>query len=187
MVLILMIATAIMDYSGDLFADSIKGDTVSTIRIEDVMERIEKIKQKYIGKPAPAVATMTTHNEDWSLADQKGKIVIFDFWATWCKGCVQSMPELERLHEKYKQNKEVLFVGVALDKDRRDVVEYCKKNNIKWLQLFEPGKGFENSCAKAFNVRGIPQVCIVDQHGMVAGVFIQVPQVEDIIERLLHP
>lgn len=182
MIHILAISAAFLYCSVGSFAGTVGQDTISIKRMNEV---IENRRQKYIGKPAPAVTTMTIEGKVWRLEDQRGKIVVLDFWATWCKGCVQAMPELERLYQAYEHNKEVLFVGVALDTSKTNVMEYCERNRIQWVQLFEPGKGFKNGCAMAFGLFGIPEICIVDKHGIVAGVFIQSFQVDDFIKKLL--
>lgn len=95
------------------------------------------------------------------------------------------MPELKTLHKKYERSKEVLLVGVALDKNKSAVVNYCERNRIGWLQLFEPGEGFNSSAAVAFGVLRIPQIWIIDQQGVVAAVFLDMSQVDDMIKKLL--
>lgn len=182
MVPILAMLAAILYCSVTPFARTVGQETISMAQIRQL---IENRKQKYIGKPAQAVGTMTIDGKVWRLEDQKGKIVVLDFWATWCKGCVQAMPELERVYKKYEDNEEVLLVGVALDTSKSNVMEYCERNKIQWVQLFEPGKGFKNSCAMAFGVMGIPEICIVDKRGIVAGVYVHPLQVDDIIRKLL--
>ncbi|MDD4858008.1 MAG: TlpA disulfide reductase family protein [Candidatus Krumholzibacteria bacterium] len=128
-------------------------------------------RAKFIGKPAPIVVTTTIAGDPWRLTDQKGKIVVVDFWATWCIGCRPTTEAIEQLREKYKDYKDVLFVGVALDEKAEPVINFCRTNNMAWIQLFEPGKMTRNGFAKAFDVWTIPEVCIIDKNGIVASVF----------------
>lgn len=165
-------------------SEEVAQDTISMSRI---MEMIKARKDKFIGKPAPSVVSTTLLGKPWRLEDQKGKVVILDFWATWCKGCVQSMPQLKGIQEKYKRRKDVVILGVALDKDVDKVRKFCRANRIRWDQLCEPEKGFQSNCAVAFDVHGIPEVCVVDRNGVVAGVFLGVGQIDDMIKRLSRP
>ncbi len=148
-------------------------------------------KERLVGKMVPPVVTSTLSGEEWRLRDQTGKVILIDFWATWCGPCGMSVPNLKKIYSKYRGNEDFLLAGVSLDKDPEKVTEYCKKKEIKWLQLIEPDKGWENSFARAFEVHGIPDICLVDKQGIVTAIDLWVAsdkglkKLEKEIDRLL--
>ena len=132
--------------------------------------RAEQAKlEKFMGKKAPDVTAQTLDGTEWRLQEQHGKVVLIDFWATWCGPCVSTIPKMKQIYEKYKAREDFVMVGVSLDHDKDKLVQFCEKQEMSWPQLFEPEQGWENSVAKAFEVRGIPSVWIIDKEGNVAG------------------
>ena len=133
-------------------------------------ERAQQAKiEKFVGKKAPDVVTRTLDGTEWRLADQCGKVVVMDFWATWCGPCVSAMPEMKKLYEKYKSCEDFVMVGVSLDTEKEKLVKFCKENDIGWPQMFEADRMWDNSVGRAFEVRAIPSVWVIDKEGIVAG------------------
>lgn len=130
-------------------------------------------KQGLLGRPAPALETTSISGVPWRLVDQRGKIVVLEFWASWCVACKPTTKAVAELREKYEKARDVVFVGVALDDSLQKAVEFCRENRIDWLQLFEPSKGMRNSCAKALGVWTIPEVCVIDERGTVVSIFLR--------------
>jgi thiol-disulfide isomerase/thioredoxin len=128
------------------------------------------------GVPAPAFTVQTPEGKPLSLADFKGKVVILDFWATWCGPCLASMPGLEKLYQKVKnQNVEVLSLNVYDDKDAFD--EWIAANRgtkYTFTFAFDPAeKGSPESVAgQKYNVPGLPTLYVIDQEGRVAAAFV---------------
>ena len=78
------------------------------------------------------------------------------------------------------------MVGISLDRERQTLVKFCEENEILWPQLFEVGKTWENSVAKAFEIRAIPSVWVIDKEGNTAGMNLYGDKVEQTIEKSLN-
>ena len=128
------------------------------------------------GTSAPAFTVETPEGKPLSLADFKGKVVILDFWATWCGPCLSSMPGLEKLYQKVKdQNVEVLSLNVYDDKDSfAEWVAANRGTKYNFTFAFDPAeKGSAESVAgQKYNVPGLPTLYLIDREGKVAAAFV---------------
>jgi cytochrome c biogenesis protein CcmG/thiol:disulfide interchange protein DsbE len=96
-----------------------------------------------------------------SLQDFEGKVLVINFWATWCPPCEEEMPKLNQLQQKYKKN-DLVVIGIALDKDSLDLVEpFVRKKGIEYPIL----KGNEEILKNLRDFAGVPTTLIVDQNG----------------------
>jgi thiol-disulfide isomerase/thioredoxin len=121
-----------------------------------------------IGAQAPASVNMTLDGHPWRLADQRGKVVVLDFWATWCRPCIKSMPMLERIQKEYGGRGDFSMVSISIDDDRSALEEFLKTHEIHSLILYENDAGVENSMARQFEVTGVPSLWIIDKSGHIA-------------------
>ncbi|MBN2656698.1 MAG: TlpA family protein disulfide reductase [Spirochaetales bacterium] len=145
-------------------------------------EKEEAAKNEMLGSPAPDVSMALLDGGNWNLRDQKGKVILLDFWATWCEPCVDKIPELKRIYERYGDRQDFEIIGVSLDTDREALAELIKDESISWVQLFDEESGWENDLTKAFNIDGIPAVWIIDRENNISGVDLYME--EEILEAL---
>ena len=94
-----------------------------------------------------------------------GRLILLDFWATWCGPCVTAMPHMKQLHEKY-QDRGVEIIGISLDRTKSKLVRFLEKEQIQWPQHCD-GKGWNGALTRQFNVRGIPSVFLLSPDGTV--------------------
>lgn len=127
---------------------------------------IEKIKAVIgIGKPAKDFTTTLISGEKISLSSLKGKVVLIDFWATWCPPCIKGIPHIKELYKEYKgQNFEI--VGISLDKKKELVEKYIAKEQIKWKMIYS-GKAWADDIARKYKVNLIPSYWIIDRKGIL--------------------
>jgi thiol-disulfide isomerase/thioredoxin len=108
-----------------------------------------------------------------SMQNLRGKIVVVDFWATWCGPCVAEMPRMKALYAKYHE-KGVEFIGVSLDYPREEggfdrLKAFVAKNEIPWPQYYE-GRGFESEFSEGWGINSVPAVFLVDREGKLSSV-----------------
>ncbi len=115
------------------------------------------------GNPAPLFALRDTQNRSWNLNELKGKVILINFWASWCKPCRQEMPSLQRLQKKMKNNSDFLIITVLFKEDAREALQFLKSNNINLPVLLDT----DLSASKAYGVTGVPETYVVDKKGIL--------------------
>jgi len=119
------------------------------------------------------------------LSQFRGKVVLIDFWATWCGPCKEELPNVLAAYRKYHaQGFEVVAVSLDSEKDRQKLIDYCRVHELPWPQHFD-GKLFKNEFAERFGVRAIPAMFLLDQDGKVVATDARGPKLEAEVKRLL--
>lgn len=130
-------------------------------------EKLQALKAVAIGAQAPNFAQQTPDGKTVSLADYRGKYVLVDFWASWCKPCREENPAVAKVYNEYKtRNFDVL--GVSLDdaKGREKWLKAIQDDQLAWTQVSDL-KGWQNEAARLYYVQGIPQNFLVDPNGKI--------------------
>jgi len=146
------------DISNDKF--NLKPNSgVELVRYEPV-QQLETIE---VGKLAPDFELMSGDGKKVTLKSLRGKVVLLDFWGTWCVWCVKAMPKLEELRKEFENNSKVVILGISCQEpDNADPVKFMKDKNINYRTLL---KGDETS--KDFGVNGFPTLFLIDQNGKI--------------------
>jgi len=97
------------------------------------------------------------------LADLRGKVVLVDFWATWCPPCVEEAPALVEAYGKFK-DRGFEIVGISLDKEKAALESFIAENKMTWPQFFD-GNGWDNELAKRFKIQSVPNMWLLDREG----------------------
>ncbi len=115
-------------------------------------------------RPAPKFTLANLAGEKIALENFRGKAVLIDFWATWCKPCVKSMPALQKLHDKLSPAG-FTVLGISIDEEGRKKVEaFIKKHQIAYPILLDAET---NPAWKIYKVKVIPAMFLVDQQGRI--------------------
>jgi peroxiredoxin len=112
---------------------------------------------------APDFSFTTSDGEHISLDDLQGKVVLIDFWGTWCPPCVESVPELRNLHKKYSKEPSFVLIGISSDTDDEVWRDFTEKNKMLWPQYRDK----DRRILRAFGVRSYPTYVIIDHEGIV--------------------
>ena len=115
-----------------------------------------------LGKLAPNFTLKDINGETVSLKDFRGKVVLLDFWATWCEPCIHELPALKAIYEKHKHNSDFALISISSDVDDQAVAEFVEDNKMPWIHIRET----EELGAK-FNVIGIPHYTVIDKNGLI--------------------
>ncbi len=100
-----------------------------------------------------------------SLAKLHGKIVIVDFWATWCGPCMAEAPHMVQINQTYSA-KGLQIIGISLDQDQQAMIQTAKAKGFTWPQYFD-GQGWQNKYAVGYGVQGIPYTMLIGPDGKV--------------------
>ncbi|MBW3597987.1 MAG: redoxin family protein [Planctomycetes bacterium] len=169
-------------------------ETVAALENPEVKQQLEEAlsnAQKRVGLVGQEVAVENMVNLagepiDWS--NYKGKVVLLDFWATWCGPCIEEIPNIAEVYATYK-DEGFEVIGVNLDDNIEDVQKFFEDEQLAWtiaIPADPEQRGFENPLAQKFGVDAIPFMLLVDQEGKVAAIHTRGPRLEQEVRRLLN-
>ena len=121
-------------------------------------EKMADIRQKPIELQFTA-----TNGKDVDLALMRGKVVLVDFWASWCGPCIAEMPNVVAIYQQLHP-KGFEIVGISLDQDKNLMQEAVKKHGMEWAQYFDGG-GWQNKISRGFGIDSIPAAWLIDKKG----------------------
>lgn len=127
----------------------------------------------------PVIEGTTVDGEKFDWSKYKGKVVLLDFWATWCGPCVKEMPNVKKAYEKYHE-KGFEVVGISLDNSKDDLVAFIKEKNVPWTTIYP------DTLSDKFLVEGIPATFLFDRDGKLVSISARGPRLEQQLEKLLE-
>jgi peroxiredoxin/Flp pilus assembly protein TadD len=134
-----------------------KGSYVGTAK--KLIENPRRARENY----APDFSFTSLEGEYIALDELRGKVVLLDFWGTWCPPCVESIPELRSLHKKYSKEPSFVLIGISSDGDEEVWREFTAKNKMIWPQYRDKDRKIQ----RAFGVRAFPTYVVIDHEGIV--------------------
>lgn len=119
------------------------------------------------GQKFPGFSVADVAGNPLSVSGCQGKVVLIDFWATWCGPCRQELPNVIGLYQKYHgQGFEV--IGISLDDDRNALNSFTQQAGMAWPQYFD-GQGWKNKLATRYGVNSIPMTYLLNRQGIIIG------------------
>lgn len=183
-----------------IFAD---GKALAQLKQEDAAKvQFEKyVKMKPVGDPqrqralrfisepelararmAPAFAVNTLDGQHISMDDLTGKVVLIDFWATWCGPCREALPHMQQIAKKF-QGQPLVVLSVSLDTDEQKWKDFITKNGMTWVQYRDGG--FTGPVSSLFGVKAIPQTFTIDADGVLQDQHIGDASIEGKLKKLV--
>jgi peroxiredoxin len=147
------------------------------------LDDLPGLKRLAVGQEPIPFSVKDITGKPLSLGNYRGKVVLIDFWASWCMPCKVEMPNVVRIHKKYK-DRGFEIIGISLDSDRKAFESYIKAAGMEWPQYFD-GKGWQNEVADKYKVRAIPATFLVDKKGKIRYRTLRSAELEKAVERLL--
>ena len=137
------------------------------------------------GMMAPDIRLENIDGDTISLSSLKGKVVLIDFWASWCGPCRKANPHVKAVYDKYKgAGFEIL--GVSLDHNRAQWQIAVMQDQLSWIHVSDL-KGWKSSAAALYDVHSVPQTFLIDQDGRIHRANVHTTQLDQEIQNLLYP
>jgi peroxiredoxin len=115
-----------------------------------------------VGLEAAPFELKDTDGRLWKLADLRGKVVLFNIWASWCDTCKEELPSIQNLINSEKGNRRLLFISVLYNDDPAKALAYMKANGFAFPVLIDTG-----NVAKIYGITGVPETFLIDKKGIV--------------------
>ncbi|MCC7399961.1 MAG: TlpA family protein disulfide reductase [Chitinophagaceae bacterium] len=135
------------------------------------------------GQAAYEVALPSVNGDTIRLSSLKGKVVLLDFWASWCMPCRMSNRKLVKLYPKYK-NKGFEILSVSIDDDLKDWKKAIVKDKASWLEVIDRG-GWDTPTPRRWGIEAIPSSFLIDKDGRVVGMDLSPKELETVLQKLL--
>ncbi|MBP5395475.1 MAG: TlpA family protein disulfide reductase [Bacteroidales bacterium] len=146
-------------------------------------EQLQASQRVAPGNIAPDFTLSDLYGKQVSLSSYKGKVVLLDFWASWCPDCRRASPYMRYLYRKY-HDKGLEIVGVSLDNDRERWYSGVQTDSLQWTQLSSLQR-WECPVAKAYNIHWIPTLVLIDRDGRIVARRLEGEELESKIRSLL--
>ncbi len=159
-------------------------------RLVELVNQLRSTGRRY-GLPGKTmeVKGKTIDGAEFSLESLKGKVVLVDFWATWCGPCLQEMPHVRDLYEGY-HSKGFEVVGISLDEKKEVLQGFLAQEKLPWVQLYsdsEDAAGWGNPIAKHYGISSIPTAILVGKDGKVISLNATGRELTRLLEKELGP
>jgi len=151
----------------ETITNSFTPEIASSEYVVKLKEIVQEKKKTAIGAVAPDFTMNNTEDKPVQLSSLRGKVVLVDFWASWCKPCRQENPNVVKLYQQYK-DKGFQIIGVSLDRGRDEWIQAIKDDKLDWIHVSDL-QYWQNSAARLYGVNAIPQSFLLDKDGVIIG------------------
>lgn len=165
------------------FHNSLKGN-IAKMQQQKQMNQPKQNGTAQIGQPAPELNFVSPSGKNIALSSLKGKVVLIDFWASWCKPCRMENPNVVRLYNEYK-DKGFTIYSVSLDKDKARWENAIQQDGLTWPNHVSDLRGWQSEASALYGVTGIPYTVLIDKTGKVIATSLRGIQLEQKLKEIL--
>jgi thiol-disulfide isomerase/thioredoxin len=155
-----------VESSDPVKADAIFAELTKSSNQQVAAEAAGALKMRDLMKQPLNLKYTAMDGAEIDLSKMRGKVVLVDFWATWCGPCMGEVPNVVAAYKKY-HDKGFEVVGISLDKDKDAVLRVTKAQGMTWPQYFD-GKGWQNSISSSYGINSIPTMWLINKNGLIA-------------------
>lgn len=152
--------------------------------VKPLVARISEMKRLSVGSEAPEIVVNDPDGKQITLSSLRGKVVLIDFWASWCGPCRQENPNVVKVYQKYKDKGFEIF-GVSLDREKGAWLQAIAADKLTWKHGSELAF-WNSSFVKTYNLTGIPNTVLVDKNGIIIAKDLRGPQLEQKLAEVLN-
>lgn len=151
--------------------------------VNQMADRVDKARVLAVGQEAPDFTLPDTEGVDFSLSDLRGKYVLLDFWAAWCKPCRAENPNVVRMYTIYGGD-QFEILGISLDRTKEAWLKAITDDGLKWKHVSDL-KRFNSEAATLYDVNAIPATFLIDPEGNIIGKNLRGPSLEAKLQDIL--
>jgi peroxiredoxin len=147
-----------------------------TVAILQMKQQLDELRALAVGQVAPDIVLPDPSGKTTKLSDLRGKYVLIDFWAAWCKPCRQENPNVVRMYSQYNAKGFEIF-GVSLDRTREDWIKAIADDKLTWTQVSDL-QYFNSAAAELYQIQAIPATYLIDPDGKIIAKDLRGPSLE---------
>ena len=136
------------------------------------------------GQIATEIALPSASGDTLRLSSLKGKVVLLDFWASWCGPCRVANKGLTKLYQKFKAKGFEIY-SVSIDDEKEKWLKAIKKDKMSWLQVIDPG-GWETPTAAKWGINALPKSFLIDKEGRLIAMDLEGENLEKVLKNMLE-
>jgi peroxiredoxin len=152
--------------------------------VKSFHSNVQELMKLMPGSPAPEIDLPGVDGKNIKLSSLKGKVVLIDFWASWCKPCRMENPNVVKMYNRFKDKNFTVF-SVSLDKQKENWLEAISKDNLTWPNHCSDLAFWSSAVVPLYNIQGIPLTVLIDKEGKIIAKNLRGQELEQKLESIL--